>query len=75
MSGYLQAGQFHRVAGGRVPLENVLPPLEKCVGNSLKILGPSENSSPPLVSPTGYRPACKENFISAARAYASGVCG
>jgi len=46
--------------GGEDPLQNISPPLEKCVEHrsklldSLKNLGLSENSSPPLVAQAGY---------------------
>jgi len=50
--------------GREAPLKNFSPPLEKCVGHSLKLLdtvqkfGPlSENSSPLLVSQADYGPA------------------
>jgi len=52
--------------GGDARIENFSPPLEKCIGYSLKILditqkfGPlSEKSSPFLVSQAGYGPGAK----------------
>ena len=41
-------------SGGEAPPKIFFVPLEKCVGHSLKNLGPSENSSPHLVSQAGY---------------------
>jgi len=41
---------------GEAHLKFFSPPLEKCVGHSLKNLGLSENSSPHLVSQAGYGP-------------------
>ena len=50
-----------RYQGGAAPWKIFRPPVEKCVGHSSKILGPSENSSPPLVSQAGYKLA-SESF-------------
>jgi len=56
---------------GRSPLRTFFaPPLEKCVGHSLKLLdivqkiwAPSENSSPLLVPQAGHRPGVNTRNI------------